>query len=115
MMPTRQPRDLLEDEAPLPKPTGNTALVLGVVAVMMIGCPWLPDPVPVWMRSFPLYLVLPTGICAALAGALTLRSMRGQADADRRRARAAGILLGTIAIIVPLAVIAWACWQLRDI
>ncbi|SED45559.1 hypothetical protein [Streptomyces melanosporofaciens] len=114
MMPTTQPRDLLEDEAPLPNYTGNTALVLGVVAVMMLGCPWLPDPVPAWMRYFPLYLVLATGICAALAGAITLRSMRGQADADRRRAQA-GILFGSIAIIVPLAVIAWACWQLRDI
>ncbi|WP_246586186.1 hypothetical protein [Streptomyces yatensis] len=114
MMPPTQPRDLLEDEAPLPHSTGNTSLVLGLVAVMMLGCPWLPDPVPGWMRYLPLYLVLPTGIWAALEGAVTLRSMRGQADADRRRARA-GILLGTIAIIVPLAVLAWACWQLRDI
>lgn len=78
------------------------------MAVMMLCCPWLPDPVPTRIRYFPLYLVVPTGICAALSGSVTLRSMRGVADADRPRARA-GILLGTVAVIVPLAVIAWAC------
>jgi lysylphosphatidylglycerol synthetase-like protein (DUF2156 family) len=114
MLPATQDDDLPEDEARPPEFTGHTALALGAAAVVMLCCPWLPDQVPMWLRYGPLYLVLPTGILAVLTGVVTLRSMRGVAGAGRRRARA-GLLLGAVAIVVPLAGIAWACWELRDI
>ncbi|MFD7617072.1 hypothetical protein [Streptomyces sp. NPDC059802] len=37
--------------------------------------------------------------------------MRGLEGADRLRARA-GVVLGSMAIVVPVAVVAWAWWAL---
>ncbi|WP_285441185.1 MULTISPECIES: hypothetical protein [unclassified Streptomyces] len=37
--------------------------------------------------------------------------MRGEGAADRRRARA-GIALGSVAVVVPVAVAVWAYWTL---
>ncbi|QNE79237.1 hypothetical protein F0344_14595 [Streptomyces finlayi] len=77
----------------------------------MFGCPWLPSAVSPWIRSFPVYLIVPVGICAVVSGVDALRDMRGKDRADRHRARA-GIILGSVAIVVPVAVVAWACWVL---
>ncbi|MFD5057797.1 hypothetical protein [Streptomyces sp. NPDC058394] len=79
----------------------------------MFSCPWLPSVLPNRIRYFPVYLIVPVGICAVVSGVGALRDMRGQEAADRRRARA-GILLGSVAIIVPVAVVVWACWVLSN-
>ncbi|WP_234432955.1 hypothetical protein [Streptomyces sp. NRRL S-1824] len=93
--------------------TGACSLLLGVAAVAMFGCPWLPSVFPNWIRYFPVYLIVPVGICAVVSGVGALRDMRGQEAADRRRARA-GILLGLVASTVPVAVGVWACWVLSN-
>ncbi|MFF3176573.1 hypothetical protein ACFVQ0_28595 [Streptomyces sp. NPDC057900] len=92
---------------------GTTALVLGAAAVLMMACPFLPPPVPIWVRFLPVYFIVPTGISAVVSGIITLRRMRGQEEADRFRARA-GVVLGTAATVIPLAVIVWAIWVLNQ-
>ena len=106
--------DELDTEPAYRTADGSMSLFLGAAAVAMIGCPWLPETVWNWLRFFPLYLVVPTGICAVVSGAGALRDMRGVEGADRRRARA-GLTLGTVAVVVPLAVIVWALWVMRDL
>ncbi|WP_167828854.1 hypothetical protein [Streptomyces sp. MZ04] len=86
---------------------GAGSLVLGAVAVSMIGCPWLPGGVSPWLRFFPVYLIVPAGICAVVAGFGALRSLRGEEAADRRWARV-GVGLGAVAIVVPVSVVIWA-------
>lgn len=93
--------------------TGTCSLLLGVGALAMFGCPWLPSAVSPWIRFFPVYLIVPVGICAVVSGVGVLRDMRGEERTDSHRARA-GIALGSVAIIVPVAVVAWACWVLSD-
>ncbi|MFE0191510.1 hypothetical protein [Streptomyces sp. NPDC058989] len=79
---------------------GTCSLLLAVAATVMLGCPWLPSAVPNWIRFFPVYLVVPLGICAVVSGLGALRDMRGQIAAARGRART-GVALGSVAIAVP--------------
>lgn len=90
---------------------GTGSLLLGFLAAAMFGCPWLPSAVPPWIRFFPVYLIVPVGICAIVSGVSALRAMPGEGTADRRRAWA-GIVLGSVAVAVPVALVAWACWVL---
>ncbi|MGW7247187.1 hypothetical protein [Streptomyces decoyicus] len=92
--------------------TGTASLVLGVVTIVLMGWPWLP--LPSWIRCFPVYFIVPVGICAVVFGISALRSVRGEPGADRCRAWV-GTVLGTVAIVVPLMVIVGAvavleCW-----
>ncbi len=75
----------------------------------MFGCPWLPSAFSFWIRFFPVYLIVPVGICAIVSGVGALRAMRGEAAADRRCALA-GTALGSVAVAVPAALVAWLCW-----
>ncbi|WP_329181995.1 hypothetical protein OG754_39810 (plasmid) [Streptomyces decoyicus] len=84
--------------------TGTTSLVLGVAAVAMYGSPLLLFFLPPLIRYFPVYLTVPTGICAIVFGASVLYRMRGDERADRRRARA-GIALGTVTLAVPVTLL----------
>lgn len=93
------------------QPPGAWSLTLGILAVAMFGCPWLPNGVSYWIRFFPVYLIVPVGICAIVSGVGALRAMRGDGTADRRRARA-GVVLGSVAVVVPAGVVVWACWVL---
>ncbi|MEV8319914.1 hypothetical protein AB0Q95_37725 [Streptomyces sp. NPDC059900] len=86
---------------------GTVPLVLGAVAVVLLGCPLLPEAVPPWIRFAPVYAVVPLGVCAIVFGVSDLFGMRGDGAADRRRARA-GVVLGTVAILVPLGSVLWA-------
>ncbi|WP_405443607.1 hypothetical protein OG373_39025 [Streptomyces avidinii] len=95
---------------PGPRPSGWVPLVLGAAAVAMIGCPFLPDGLPAWLRFAPVYFVIPVGILAVVFGLLDLRHMRGPQDdggAARRRART-GAVLGTVATMLPLVVVWFA-------
>ncbi|MEU6868058.1 hypothetical protein ABZ924_33310 [Streptomyces sp. NPDC046876] len=98
-----------EDEY-LPGPrarTGTFSLSAGALAVAMGGCPSLPTAVfPLWLRYFPLYLIVPMGICALVSGVGALRDNRGRPDPARGRARA-GIALGAVAVIVPVGFVVW--------
>ncbi|MEV0495367.1 hypothetical protein AB0I23_38105 [Streptomyces atratus] len=78
----------------------------------MFGCPWLPAAFSPWFRFLPVYFIVPVGVCAIVSGMGDLRAMREEESADRRRARA-GIMLGSAAVAVPVAVVIWACWVLR--
>ncbi|MFI0716368.1 hypothetical protein ACH4SK_38380 [Streptomyces inhibens] len=91
--------------------TGTVSLVLGVTAVAMYGSPLLFF-LPPWIRSLPLYLTVPLGICAIVFGVSVLYGMRGDEGADRRPARA-GVALGTVALAVPIAVLVWLSWALH--
>ncbi|WP_329106501.1 hypothetical protein [Streptomyces sp. NBC_01439] len=82
---------------------GAASLALGVTAVVMMGCPFLPEGLPPWIRYFPVYLVLPVGIMAVVCGLPDLWAVRGDAGAARGRAWI-GVALGAVAILVPLAV-----------
>ncbi|MGN5631024.1 hypothetical protein [Streptomyces sp. AC154] len=93
--------------------TGTTALVLGAAAVSMVACPFLPPPVPIWVRFLPVYFVVPVGISAVVSGIITLRRLRGREGADRFRARA-GVVLGAAAVLIPLTVIVWGIWELNQ-
>ncbi|MFE0173326.1 hypothetical protein ACFWZ2_13485 [Streptomyces sp. NPDC059002] len=95
------------------RPRGTTSLALGAAAVAMIICPLLPVPVPTWVRFLPVYFIVPAGIGAVASGLVALRRMRTQKGADPFRARA-GVMLGTVAIVLPLAVILWAIWALSQ-
>ncbi|MFE5480894.1 hypothetical protein [Streptomyces sp. NPDC056527] len=106
-------RDHLADDAsesdamPAAQVTGVGSLLLGLGAVAMGGFPWLPEAVPPMVRYFPLYLIIPIGICAIVAGINVLRVRGGVAVAARRRAWA-GTALGAVAVVVPVAVVLWA-------
>ncbi|MGW4162552.1 hypothetical protein [Streptomyces sp. NPDC004788] len=92
--------------------TGTFSLFVGVLAVTIGGCPWLPAAVfPVWLRYFPLYLIMPLGISALISGIGALHDMRGWPTPARRRARA-GIALGAVAVIVPVGIVVWGVWVL---
>ncbi|WP_392674596.1 hypothetical protein [Streptomyces sp. LN785] len=93
--------------------SGTCSLLLGLLAVAMIGCPLLPAAIAPWIRYFPVYLVVPLGICAVVSGVGALRDMREQEEPDRRRALA-GIVLGSVAVTVPVAVLAWSWWALSN-
>ncbi|MFD9483687.1 hypothetical protein ACFWBX_06710 [Streptomyces sp. NPDC059991] len=93
--------------------TGTASMVLGMVAVALFGCPWLPGSVPSQLRYLPLYLTVPLGICAIVHGIGDLHHLRGEAGADRRRARA-GVALGLVAVAVPPALVVWACVALSE-
>ncbi|MGW3176739.1 hypothetical protein [Streptomyces sp. NPDC001153] len=112
-MSSAQQIDPFEEEA-IPQSTGAGSLMLGTIAVALIGCPLLPASVPNQLRFPPLLFVLPLGIWAVVSGGIALRRMRGDEGASRIRARA-GITLGTMAIVTAVAVIVWACWALRHI
>ncbi|MFD9029720.1 hypothetical protein ACFVZW_00945 [Streptomyces sp. NPDC059567] len=86
--------------------TGVASLLLGLGAVAMGGFPWLPEAVPPMVRYFPLYLIIPLGICAIVAGVNVLRVKGGVAVGARRRAWA-GTALGVVAVVVPIAVVLW--------
>ncbi|MEU6311949.1 hypothetical protein [Streptomyces sp. NPDC047014] len=86
--------------------TGALALLLGILAVAMGACPWLPESFPPGVRFFPLYLVVPVGICAVVAGFGALRDLRRVPEAGRGRARAA-IALGAVAVVVPVGLAVW--------
>ncbi|WP_329124070.1 hypothetical protein [Streptomyces sp. NBC_01353] len=87
--------------------TGVGSLLLGFGAVAMGGCPWLPEALPPPVRYFPLYLVVPAGICAIVSGINVLRVKSGVAAPARRRAWA-GTALGAVAVVVPVGVVVWA-------
>ncbi|MFF8813700.1 hypothetical protein [Streptomyces pactum] len=95
------------------KRRGTTSLVLGVLAVAMFSCPWLPEFVSLWLRFLPVYFVVPTAIGAVVSGSFALRRMRDDEGADRRRARA-GLTLGTVVLVASLAVLVWAYWVLNQ-
>lgn len=105
--------DPFEEEA-LPQLTGTWSLMLGTAAIAAIGCPLLPESVPNPFRYLPVYFILPLGIWAVVSGGIALRRMRGDEEASRVRARA-GITLGTVAIVMAVATIVWACWELSRI
>ena len=88
--------------------TGTASLLLGALGVAMLGCPWLPSAVSPWTRFFPVYLIVPVGICAVVSGVGALRDMRGEVAVDRWRAWV-GTGLGAVAIVVPVGVVVWAC------
>lgn len=102
-----------EQVAVRPPSRGATSLVLGAVAVAMMVCPLLPAPVPMRVRFLPVYFIVPVGISAVVSGIVALRRMRGWEGVDRFRARA-GVALGTVAVVVSLAVIVWASWALSQ-
>ncbi|TVL90397.1 hypothetical protein CD790_22220 [Streptomyces sp. SAJ15] len=78
-----------------------------------MGCPFLPESiVSPQVRFFPIYFIVPLGICAVVSGAFALRRMRGHEGASRGRARA-GITLGSVALVVALTFVVWACWALN--
>ncbi|MEU7730873.1 hypothetical protein AB0B78_37580 [Streptomyces sp. NPDC040724] len=84
-----------------PQSTGTGSLLLGIAGVATIGCPLLPEALPPLMRFFPLYLMLPLGICAIVWGLPDVwRSRRGGVPCPVR-ARV-GVSLGAVAIAVPL-------------
>ncbi|MEY2226182.1 MULTISPECIES: hypothetical protein [Streptomyces] len=85
-----------------PERRGTASLALGATAVAMLGCPFLPEELPPWIRFFPLYLVLPVAIMALVCGLPDLWAMRGDEAAARGRARI-GVALGTVATLVPMA------------
>ncbi|MFF4422510.1 hypothetical protein ACFY04_17300 [Streptomyces sp. NPDC001549] len=91
------------ESEPEPERRGTASLALGVTGVAMIGCPFLPEGLPPLIRFFPLYLVLPVGIMALVCGLPDLWAVRGDEGAARGRALT-GVALGTVAILVPLAV-----------
>ena len=94
------------------KMTGTASSMLGAAAVAAVVCPWLlPSSASPQIRSILFSCFLPLGICAVVSGTITLREMRGDEGANRRRARA-GITLGAVAVVVPMAAIVWACWSL---
>ncbi|MFH8620120.1 hypothetical protein ACH4E8_34265 [Streptomyces sp. NPDC017979] len=105
--------DPVEEEA-LPRLTGTWSLVLGTVAVAAIGCPLLPQSVPIQLRYLPIYFILPLGVWAVVSGGIALRRMRGDKGASRLKARV-GIVLGTVAIVTAVTTLAWAYWMLRHI
>ncbi|MFB6559837.1 hypothetical protein ACFCYH_13295 [Streptomyces sp. NPDC056400] len=84
-----------------PERRGTASLALGIAAVAMIGCPFLPEGLPPWIRYFPVYLVLPVGTMAVVCGLPDLWAVRGDAGAARGRSLT-GVTLGTVAILVPL-------------
>lgn len=86
--------------------TGVASLLLGLGAVAMGGFPWLPEAIPPMVRYFPLYLIVPVGICAVVAGVRVLRLKDRAGTTARRRARA-GTALGAVAVVVPVAVVLW--------
>ncbi|MFI8342224.1 hypothetical protein ACIF8W_19465 [Streptomyces sp. NPDC085639] len=93
-----------------PRPSGLVPLVLGAAAVAMIGCPFLPEGLPAWLRFGPVHLVLPVAILAVVLGLLDLRHLRGPQEDEgvaRRRARL-GVALGTVATALPLALVWFA-------
>ncbi|MEV3856992.1 hypothetical protein AB0J38_22010 [Streptomyces sp. NPDC050095] len=94
-----------------PLPVGSVSLTLGALSLALFASPWLPAALPPAVRYFPLYLTIPAGICAIVAGINSLRQVSGHEGVLRWRARA-GIALGTLAIIVPLAVVAIGCIML---
>ncbi|MET9638225.1 MULTISPECIES: hypothetical protein [Streptomyces] len=84
-----------------PRSRGTGSLVLGVLAAAAFGCPFLPEALPPLVRYFPLYLVLPLGICAVVWGLPDLWRAWGTEDSSPVRART-GVLLGALAVLAPL-------------
>ncbi|MFI1103991.1 hypothetical protein [Streptomyces melanogenes] len=93
--------------------TGTTSMVMGMVALALFACPWLPHAIPSQLRHFPLYLTVPLGIAAIVYGTGDLHHLRGEEGVDRRRARA-GVALGMAAVAVPLVFIVWAWVSLSE-
>ncbi|WP_330239965.1 hypothetical protein [Streptomyces sp. NBC_00525] len=93
------------DEAEVGRESGTSSLVLGVAAVTAYGSPFLTF-LPPLIRSIPVYLGMPLGICAIVFGVSALWGMRHDKEADRRRAWA-GIALGTVAFTAPIALLGW--------
>ncbi|MET9377322.1 hypothetical protein ABZX98_24805 [Streptomyces sp. NPDC002992] len=94
---------------PAPR-TGTRSLLLGLGAVAMGACPWLPEAVSPWIRFFPVYLIVPVGIWAIASGVGVLRTagaVGGPGPAARRRAWG-GTVLGTMAVLVPVGAAIWA-------
>ncbi|MGW0737069.1 hypothetical protein [Streptomyces sp. NPDC002851] len=60
-----------------------------------------------------MYFIMLVGICAVVSGVVALRRIRGREGVDRFRARAC-VALGTVAVVVPLAVAMWAIWELSQ-
>ncbi|MEU2562113.1 hypothetical protein ABZ626_22660 [Streptomyces longispororuber] len=92
---------------------GRVSLWLGTAATAMLVCPLLPAPVPTWVRFLPVYFIVPLGIAAIVSGLVALRRMRNKEGADPFWARA-GIAFGTVAVVLPLAVLVWAFWALSQ-
>lgn len=99
------------DKAQVGRGTGTSSLVLGVAAVAVYGSPFLVF-LPPWIRTPPVYLGVPLGICAIVFGVSVLWGMRHDKGADRRRAWA-GVALGTVALAVPIALLVWLSWALH--
>lgn len=87
--------------------------MLGTAAVTMMICPLLAAPFPMSARFLPLYFIVPAGTGAAITSLVVLRRMQGRKEVDPFRERA-GVALGTMAIVLPLAVMIWAIWALTD-
>ncbi|MEV8350527.1 hypothetical protein ACFVTT_38025 [Streptomyces niveus] len=92
---------------------GSRSLVLGILAVAMFGCPWLPSFVSHWFRFVPVYFIVPVGIGAIVSGVGALRAVRGEPLVDRRRAWG-GVVLGSVAVVVPLGLVVWGLWALSN-
>jgi hypothetical protein len=87
--------------------TGTRSLLLGLGAVAMGACPWLPEAVSPWIRFLPVYLIVPVGIWAIASGVGVLRAAGGPGPAARRRAWG-GTVLGMVAVLVPVGAAIWA-------
>lgn len=107
---TEPQRHTEEEPVAEPERRGTASLALGAVGVAMIGCPFLPEGLPPWIRFFPFYLVVPVGIMALVCGLPDLWVTRGVEGAARGRAWT-GVVLGAVAVTVPTAVCLY--WLVR--
>jgi hypothetical protein len=93
------------------KPSGTTSLVLGILAVAVLGCSFLPhfaipDVVGLLMWA--------AALGAQFSGAVALCRMRGDEDTARRRA-VAGIILGMLPFMAMMAIAVLATWAISRI
>ncbi|WP_330334546.1 hypothetical protein OHS33_35515 [Streptomyces sp. NBC_00536] len=92
-----------------PQDTGTGSLLLGIAALGAIGCPFLPERLPTWIRFVPCYFVLPLGICALVWGLPTVWRTRSRGTSSPVRARM-GVSLGTVVIVAAVVPLAWYFW-----
>ncbi|EPH43728.1 hypothetical protein ABT390_26770 [Streptomyces aurantiacus] len=97
-----------------PQVRGTASLVLGVAALAMVVFPLLVQvPGPLWVRFFPWICLAPAGVGAVVSGLVVLHRVQGRRDVDAFRARM-GITLGTVAVVLPAAVLLWLIWALNQ-
>lgn len=97
-----------------PQVRGTASLVLGSAALAMVVLPLLVQvPGPLWVRFLPWICIAPSGIGAVVTGLVVLHRVHGRRNVDAFRARM-GITLGTVAIVLPAAVLLWLAWALNQ-